>query len=369
MEFRDRAFALYGRFSAGARDRMQHAITKGGGAVSRDLTRASDALVVGALAAPLIDSGALAKRLRSASERGLPVLAERVFAAELAGAPEEAKGTMPLSTALPGTGLRRDDIEILTAFDLAHLAGDTCRFRDVGVFRTAGDLLFKGRSLGEVVKILMHARDRSPMGRHKIVLTRTGVPILQWDDGMTTLEGQGVLALDEDHASLEDLFEAASIAEARDEPDEAARLYDLCSRADRKDPIAPFNLGNIRLAQGQNDQAALAYQQALARDARFVEARYNLAKALEAAGKSDAATVELSRALEADPRHSDALFNLAQLRMQAGDLAVAKGLYERYLALGPPEEWAATARKAIVYCSATAAASIAPDDGVYPAAT
>ena len=354
MEFRDRAFALYGRFSAGARDRFQSAIAKGGGAVSRDLTRGSDALVVGALAAPLIDSGALASRLRTANERALPTLAERVFAAELAGAPTEAKGTLPLATALPGTGLRRDDVAILAAFDLAHLTGDTCRFRDVGVFRTAGDLLFKGRSLGEVVSILTRARDRSPMGRHKIVLTRTGVPVLQWDDGLTTLEGQGVLALDEDHASLDDLFEAAAIAEASGELDEAARLYDLCGRADRKDPIAPYNLANIRLGQGAHDQAALAYQQALARDPRFVEARYNLAKALEAAGKTEAALVELDRVLSADPRHPDAMFNLAQLRMQAGELSAAKALYERYLALDPPDEWAATARKAILYCVASA---------------
>jgi tetratricopeptide (TPR) repeat protein len=351
MEFRDRAFALYGRFSAGARDRFQSAIVRGGGAVSRDLTRGSNVLVIGALAAPLIDSGALASRLRTAGERGLPILAERVFAAELAGEPAEAKGTLPLATALPGTGLRRDDIAILTAFDLAHLAGDTCRFRDVAVFRTAGGLLFKGRTLGEVVSILTRSRDRSPMGRHKIVLTRTGVPVLQWDDGLTTLEGQGVLALDEDHASLDDLFEAAAIAEASGELDEAARLYDLCGRADRKDPIAPYNLANIRLEQGAHDQAALAYQQALARDPRFVEARYNLAQALEAVGKVDAAAVELVRVLDADAKHLDALFNLAQLRMQAGDLAAAKALYERYLVLGPPDDWAATARKAILYCA------------------
>ena len=352
MDLSDRAFALYGKFSPGARDRFQQAIAKGGGSVSRDLTRRSDALIVGALAAPLIDSGALGRRLRMANERGLPVFAERVFAAELAGEPTEAKGTVPLATALPGAGLRRDDAEILTAFDLAHLTGDACRFRDVGVFRTAGNLLFKTRSMAEVVTIMTRARDRAPMGRHKVVLTRTGVPILQWDDGQTTLEGQGVLPLDEDHASLDDLFEAASIAEANDELDEAARLYDLCGRADRKDPIAPYNLANIRLSQGAHDAAMLAYQQALARDARFVEARYNLAQALEAAGKTEAATIELDRILAADPTHSDAMFNLAQLRMQAGELGAAKTLYERYLALGPPDEWAATARKAIVYCMA-----------------
>ena len=61
-----------------------------------------------------------------------------------------------------------------------------------------------------------------------------------------------------------------------------------------RDPIAPYNLGNIRLAQGAHDQAILAYQQALARDAGFVEARYNLAQALEAAGKPDAAAGELT---------------------------------------------------------------------------
>ncbi len=60
--------------------------------------------------------------------------------------------------------------------------------------------------------------------------------------------------------------------------------------------------------------------------------------------------------LEAEPRHSDALFNLAQLRMKAGEMSAAKALYERYLALNPPDEWAATARKAIVYCTANAPA-------------
>jgi hypothetical protein len=364
MDLSDRAFALYGKFSPGVRDRFQQAIAIAGGAVSRDLTRQSDALVVGALAAPLIDRGTLGKRLQMADERGLPVFAERVFAAELAGEPAEAKGTVPLATALPGTGLRRDDAEILTAFDLAHLSGDACRFRDVGVFRTAGDLLFKTRSMAEVVTIMTRARDRAPLGRHKVVLTRTGVPILQWDDGQTTLEGQGVLPLDEDHASLDDLFEAASIAEANDALDEAVRLYDLCSRADRKDPIAPYNLGNIRLSQGAHDAAALAYQQALARDARFVEARYNLAKALEAAGKTQAASDELDRVLAADPTHPDAMFNLAQLRMQAGELGAAATLYERYLALDPPDEWAATARKAIAYCAVASGGSIQPSDGV-----
>ena len=56
--------------------------------------------------------------------------------------------------------------------------------------------------------------------------------------------------------------------------------------------------------------------------------------------------------LAADPAYADAVFNLAQLRMKAGAMAAAKALYERYLALDPPDDWAATARKAIPYCAA-----------------
>jgi len=38
--------------------------------------------------------------------------------------------------------------------------------------------------------------------------------------------------------------------------------------------------------------------------------------------------------------------------MKAGEIAEAKQLYLRYLELDPPDDWAATARKAITYCSA-----------------
>ncbi|HEY1751946.1 MAG TPA: tetratricopeptide repeat protein [Caulobacteraceae bacterium] len=352
MEFTRRTVALYGRFSPGVRDRLADEIGRRGGFVSRDLTRRTEALVIGALATALVDSGALGVRLAAARAQGAPVWGERAFAAELAGQKADGAATLPLTTALAQTQLSGDDAELLAAFDLIALEGGRCRFGDAGVLRTAAELLGHGRPLGDVVQILKRARDLAPVGRHKIVLTAAGEAALQWDDGLTSLEGQGYLALDEAHATLEELFEAAAIAEADGEFDEAARLYDMCARGDRKDAIAPYNFANIRLAQGTYDEAALGYQRALARDPAFAEARYNLAQALEAAGKGDAAAEELVRVLDADPRHPDAVFNLAQLRMQAGEVAEAKRLYERYLALNPPADWAATARKAIVYCQA-----------------
>ena len=356
MELRDRAIALYGRFSHGVRDRLDRQITAAGGSVARDLTRRSDALVIGALAAVLIDSGALPARLQTARGRGVPALSERAFLATISGEPPLGALTLPLATALAGTSMTLDDAGVLAAFDLIALADGACRFADAGVVRTAAELIAGGRSLSQAVSILTRARDLSPKGRHKIVVTPSGQAALQWSDGLTTLEGQGVLTFDEANAGIEDLFEGAALAEAVGDLDRAARLYDLCARADRKDPIAPYNHANIRLAEGAYDQAALAYQQALARDPGFVEARYNLAQAFEAAGKTDAAAAELGRVLAADPAHQDAMFNLAQLRMKAGDMNEAKALYERYLASTPPEDWARTARKAIQYCTASLSA-------------
>src|SRR5215475_12802511 len=85
MELRNRSVALYGRFSAGTRERLQREITHLGGVVVRDLTRRSDVFVVGALATALIDSGSLAARIKLAKERCVPVMGERPFAAMLGG--------------------------------------------------------------------------------------------------------------------------------------------------------------------------------------------------------------------------------------------------------------------------------------------
>ena len=353
LGLRDRAVALYGRFSPGVRERLVARVEHAGGHVARDLTRRSHVFVVGALATTLIDSGALGARLRSAAARGVRIIGERAFAACISGQEPGAAPTLPLSTALAQTPLTRGDADILAAFDLIVIEHDSCRFGDAAILRTAKELRDRGRSLADVVRILSRARDLSPLGRHKIVLMPSGEAALQWDDGLTTLEGQGYFPLDEDHATIDDLFEGAALAEANGDLADAARLYDMCGRADRNDAIAPYNLGNIHLAQGASDHAVLAYQQALARDATFTEARYNLAQALEATGKLAAAETELGRVLDVDPNHPDALFNLAQLRMKVGETRSAKALFERYLAQDPPDAWAATARKAILYCAAS----------------
>lgn len=350
MDLSGRVAALYGRFSPGGREALAGKVLAAGGQVVRDLTRRCDLLAIGERAWALIDSGALPKRLAVARERGVVVLGERAFAASMAGASADT-ASLPLVAALAGATLQAGEAEVLAAFDLIILEGETCRFEDARAVRAAAGLRTEGRSLGETVRILSRARDLAPKGRHRIQLTPSGEAALAWDDGLTTLEGQGLLPLDEACLDLDGLFETAALAEARGDIAEAVRLYDLLARADRNDPIAPYNLGNLRLAEGAPGQAELAYRMALARDPAFAEARYNLAKALEAMGRLETAQAELEAALGGDPTLADAFFNLAQLRMQAGDAAAAKTLFERYLDLAPDSEAAATARKGILYCS------------------
>lgn len=350
MDLKNRSIALYGRFSAGQRDRLQNRIVRHGGRVARDLTRRSDLLVIGTLAVALIDCGALPARVKSAKARGVPIMGERAFAAALDGTVAKAPSTLPLASALGSTSLSADDTDILAAFDLIALQGDKISFGDARTLRTAADILAQGRSLSDAVRILLQA-ELAPVGRHKLVLMSSGSAALQWEHGLSTLEGQGLLPL-ESAQGIDELFEAAQISEAGGDNDEASRLYDMCARAERSDAIALYNLGNIRLKQGAHPDAVLAYRRAVARDSDFVEARYNLALALESSGKLNEALEELALVLDRDPNYSDAVFNRAQMLMKAGEIAGAKVLYMRYLELDPPDDWAATARKAITYCSA-----------------
>jgi len=275
-----------------------------------------------------------------------------VFQEALGGAVPQSDAVLPLSAAERQAGLSREQIDVLAAFDLIRLADEHCRFGDAQTLKTASAILAAGRTLGDCVRILLRARDLAPKGRRDIVIDAAGRAALAWDSGLTTLEGQGLLPFDENAADVDDLFEAAVVAESEGDLAEAARLYDMCARADRKDPIALFNLGNVHLQAKAYDKAILAYGRAVARDPDFVEAHYNLAQACEAVRQFDRARAALLEVLARDAANGDALFNLAQIELRGGDVAAAKARFEAYLAANPPSEWAEKARKAILYCNA-----------------
>lgn len=351
MELSGRTIALYGRFSEGARAALTLAIEARGGKTSRELTRQASVLVVGGRATSLIESGALLARLKIAYDTERLVLSEAAFAQQLEGGPASNQTALPLPVALSKSGLALEDAHLLAAFDLIVIQGGACRFGDSSVMQTAASLRASGSSLPRIIDVLLEVRRAGPAGRYQVAIGPDGRPSLKWEDGHTTLDGQGLLPLDPGGATIDDLFEEAIMADAEGRWDEAAQIFDMCARSDRKDGIALYNLANIRLRQERWDDAAFAYQRAIAREPGLVEARYNLAQALEASGRDEAAAVELEKLLEMDPEYPDALFNLAQLHMNSWRLSDARRLYERYLGTNPTPEWAAKARKAIAYCA------------------
>ena len=351
MEWHGTSVALYGRFSPKARERATRLLVKAGATVVRDFTSHSDVLVVGALAAALVDPGHLRVRIAAARSRGAPVLSERGFFDALK-APSTEIYPLSLADIERQVGLTRDSVEALAAFDVVVIKDDHCRFADGQTLKTAGEILQAGRSLGDCVRILVRARDLAPRGRRKIVLDAHGAAQLSWESGFTTLEGQGLLPYADGHATLDDLFEEAAVAEADGDLELAARRYEQIGRSDRKDPTALFNLGNVHLAARAFAQAIIAYRRALARDPAFVQAQYNLALALEELGQLEPAREALLGVLDRDGAHADALFNLAQLELNRGDLLAARARFETYLSGQPPADWADKARKAIVYLNA-----------------
>jgi tetratricopeptide (TPR) repeat protein len=355
MELFERTLALYGRFSEGARAALAEAIEARGGKTTRDLTRQSTALVVGARASSLIDTGALQARLKTAWDSGRVVFSEAAFRREIEKGATSQDAALPLSVALSRSRLSIEDAQLLAAFDLIAIHAGKCRFADSAVMQRMTSLRESGCRLSEIIDILLDVQREAPMGRYDVIVGADGRASLVWGDGHTTIAGQGMLPLDLSAGTVDDLFEAAVMADQDYRFEEAVRLYDMCARADRKDAVALYNLANVHLRHSRWDEAILSYRRALARDAHFVEARYNLAQALEASGQADAAASELASLLELDAEHSDALFNLAQLRMNADRLGDALPLYERYLGTNPPADWAAKARMALAYCSRTLA--------------
>lgn len=326
-----RTITLFGRFRLLPREDIARLLSASGARQNKDLTRRTDLLAVGSGALNLVPGGSLGRRLSAATERGVPVVGEARLLADLREEPR------PEATLDPGSVARVSPelLALLNAFDLVEMEGGKVRFQDADTLRTAADLSDQGFEPAAILKTLKDRRN-APRGRHKLAVGADGTPVLEWEDGLTTLTGQGLLPLDEGD-DLETLFDAAMEAEAAGLLDEAARLYDTCARSDRKDAIAPFNLGNVQTALGEADAARLSYQRAIARQANFPDAHHNLALALEAAGDTEGAKAHLETALRQDPDYAEALYNLAQLEMAADRLDAARRHFARFVEMGSAE--------------------------------
>ena len=333
--------SLFGRFRLVSRDVIAHRIADLGGQTVKDLTRATTLFVIGAGAHNLMSDGRLSRRLAQARARDLPVIGEARFLDMLEGA-SLPEATLPMARA----AMISDELaDVLNAFDLIHLTGGHVAFQDSDTLKNAARLEASGMDPAAILSALRRRRT-SPRGRHQLGADAHGQPVLEWEDGVTSLSGQGKLAID-DSDTLDGLFEAGLEAELEGDLEAAARIFETCALSDKRDPISPYNLGNVRAAQGKPGEAKIAYERAIARDGSFAEAHFNLAGLLEAEGRTDDASNHLAKAVSIDAEYPDPYFNLAQLAMAREDLPQAALHFRRYLHLAENGQLAKKAKKAL----------------------
>ncbi len=334
--------SLFGRFRLQRREDIARRIWNVGGQAVKDLTRATTLFVVGSGAQNLVPDGRLGRRLSEAKARGVPVIGEARLL-DLLDGKEATVASLPIARA----AVISDDLaDVLNAFDLIHLQDGQVAFADSDVIKNAARLEAKNMLPVEILTALRR-RTTAPRGRHQLGADAHGQPVLEWEDGITNLSGQGMLQLD-DSDSLDGLFEQGLEAELEGDLETAARIYETCALTDKRDPISPYNLGNVRVAQDKLMDARLAYERAIARDDTFAEAFFNLAGVLETEGRHQEATERLQKAIHVDPNYPDPIFNLAQLAIRQEDLKQAEIYFLKYLDLtGDEGAFAQKARKAL----------------------
>ena len=332
---------LFGRFRRVPRDEIVRRLRVEGASAVKDLTRATTLFVVGSGAVNLIPDGRLGRRLADARKRGIPVTGEARLLAQLDG-----QATPDASVPIEKTAnISSELLDVLNAFDVVQVTNGKIPFQDVDALKNAARLEANGLDPLETLNALCRRRT-SPRGRHQLTTDAQGDAVLQWDDGVTTLTGQGMLPLDEGEG-LDALFEAAMESEMRGDLPAAARAYETCARTDKRDPIAPFNLGNVQTELGDLKAARLSYQSAIARDPRFSEAHFNLAGVLQDGGDPTAAADHLRQAIAIDPKYAEAHYNLAHLALKADATDEAEAHFRRFIDLVPEGKRAANATKAL----------------------
>ena len=338
----------------------EEAVTAAGGVLRRGVSRRISLAVVGHRAHALLDEGRLAGRIAAAERAGARVTSENALFRALGLADALPAIERDLAPATVATQAKLDDriVRLLTLFDLVQPDADgRFGFRDLVAARQVARPLSKGTSLADVIAATLSVRADSDSGDLTDRLARVHLDadadgvVLRLGTGTAELDGQMRLALpDVGNPPVDELMEIALAAEEDGEFAEAEALYRRCADADRCDPTAAYNLGNVLREQKQPREARVQFERALSMDKNFVEARYNLAHVLERAGDLAGARHELETALATDAADADAHFNLAGLKYRTRDLAGAIASWERYLELDARGEWADRARQSLALC-------------------
>ena len=348
-----RTIVFLGRLQRLPRRLAVRCVVERGGMTRQSLTRATDYAVFGGGACAWLTDDRLSGKIAAAERVGAVCLSEAGFLRRLDLLPPLARETLSITfdeLAKVG-GLDPKILNLFVLLDVLEGEGGLFAFRSLGIARTAARLLGDGASVAEVAHGLLIADQTHGQRTTTLVRRPDGTVGLRCGDEVMDLSGQLRLPLAEPQSpAVDEMFEAAELADEAGDLAEAERLYRRCVALDRTDPCAAFGLGNLLRRQGRYGEAKLYLRLATGIDPGFAEAWYNLALLCDVAGERDQAREHYARALAADPRYGDALFNAAMISFERGEYDKAGELWERYLEIDGEGDWAKKARHGLAYC-------------------
>jgi tetratricopeptide (TPR) repeat protein len=121
------------------------------------------------------------------------------------------------------------------------------------------------------------------------------------------LEQEKRLAANPDSADLHN--DMGVLLAQRRFPKEAREQYEIAMKLDKRQYLAPYNLGLVWETVGETSRAISAYEKSVDRNRGFPPARFRLGRLYEKRGWKSRAIREYARALQIDPEMRDRRYN------------------------------------------------------------
>ena len=356
--FNEKTVVFLGRLGSMPQKLAKQEVERRGGRIQRSINPETDFVVVGHFAYRLLDGGRLQWKLDQAEVAGAVCISENQFLAlsELREIASASERTLSLESLAVQAGLDSATLVQLALFDVIEPNDGWCGFRDVVAAKEAARLIDQGATIAEIVAgnlALQRNTDEQPQNLAQVHLTRSEADglVMKVGEKLAELDGQMKLSLSElDNPSLDELFDAAEVAEDAGEFEIAERYYRQCVDIEKQDPTALFNLANVARERGKPKEARVYLERALLLDPAYPEAWYNLADLAESDGDYRTAQICLLKALSINADFADALFNLARLYYRDDAFDDAVPFFERYLELDAHSEWGRSARDYLSVC-------------------
>jgi tetratricopeptide (TPR) repeat protein len=345
------SFFVAGRFERLPKSRVERELNARGAKLHRRFNRNTDFAVVTHEAAGRIASPEFAGLRALEPER---CLSEETFLRRLGLAPPLQGKDIEESRLVNLTGLSREDVRLLSLFDVLTPAAGQFGFNDLKVAQHIAHLRRRRVSLDMMLVAATELRRRrrggAPHDLTRLDIAPSGELMLRIGDVLAELDGQMRFAWVEPPPDPDALFEAAEDAASSGALLLAERLYYACLSAAPRDPVIRFNIGNVLRDLGRAAEAKAHYLAAIDAEPGFAEAHFNLAHLAMSSGNTKEAIAHLERAVVAEPDYPDPLYNLAALYIRSERVKDAVPALERYLRLDADSKWAHEARKLLLAC-------------------